>query len=104
MSYLNVKWLDWTCHFVSVSVVLAVILLVAHRRMAAQMAAATSGTSQGVQPQISATVSVRPCQGPMLLQPELKGDFNPGSLGLVALLSSHNPLYRSRTQSCFTFY
>ena len=45
--------------FVSVSVVLAVILLVAHRRMAAQMAAATCGTSQGVLSPNSATVRVR---------------------------------------------
>ncbi len=44
------------------------------------------------------------CQGPMLFQPELKGHFNPGSWGLVALLSSLNPLHRSRTQSCFTFH
>ena len=45
--------------FVSVSVVLAVVLLVAHRRMAAQMAAATSGTSQGMLSPNTATVRVR---------------------------------------------
>jgi hypothetical protein len=103
--YLDQPLNGWTGPvFFPVSVVLAVILLVAHRRMAAQMAAATSGTSQGVRSPNSATVCVRLCQGPMLLQPELKGDFNPGSWGLVALLSSLNPLHRSRTQSCFTFY
>jgi len=35
------------------------VLLVAHRRMAAQMAAATSGTSQGVLSPNTATVRVR---------------------------------------------
>ncbi len=44
------------------------------------------------------------CQGPMLLQPKLKGHFNPGSWGLVVLLSSLNTLHRSRTQSRFTFH